>query len=86
MLKMLFALPIQIAQFWPHDIILCSHGKFVNKISVAELLSENWALPSNTHYSRGRISYSSTVWVKTCEDTQASLSTSCRVQLVLGAE
>lgn len=35
MLKMLFALPIQIAQFWPCDITLCSHGKFVNEVSVA---------------------------------------------------
>lgn len=55
MLKMLFALPIQIAQFWPHDITLCSHGKFMNKVSVAELLSENWTLPSNTHHSQGRV-------------------------------
>lgn len=66
MLKMLFALPIQIAQIWPHDITLCTRGKFVSEVSVAELQSENWILPSNTCHSQGRVSLSPTVWVKTC--------------------
>lgn len=69
MLKMLFALPIQIAQSWPHDIALWSHGKCVNKVSVAELQSENWTLLSNTHHSQGRVSLSPTAWVKTCYST-----------------